>query len=133
MSQKNLEVVRRWIETYNRRDIDGLLEISDDDIEFRSLFASIETGGVFRGRSGVVAYFETLDEAYERFQVVPQDILDAGAAALVTADAHWHGRGSGADGKTPIFVACWLRTKKVLRVETFTDRATALEAVGLSE
>jgi hypothetical protein len=49
----------------------------------------------------------------------------------VTAEAHWNGRGSGAEGKTPIFVACWLRTRRLLRVETFTDRATALEAVGL--
>ncbi|HLM25512.1 MAG TPA: hypothetical protein VK304_00930 [Thermoleophilaceae bacterium] len=31
-----MEVVRRWIETYNRRDIHGLLEISDENIEFRS-------------------------------------------------------------------------------------------------
>jgi ketosteroid isomerase-like protein len=133
MSQENVEIVRRWNETFNRRDIDGLLEISDEDIEFRSIFANIETDGVFRGRAGVFAYFETLDDAYERFEVVPQEILDAGAAALATSDAHWNGRGSGADGTTRIFVACWLRAKKVLRVETFTDKATALEAVGLSE
>ena len=133
MSQENVEIVRRWNETFNRRDIERLLEISDEDIEFRSIFASIETGGVFRGHSGVLAYFKTLDDAYERFEVVPLEILDAGAAALVTGDALWNGRGSGADGTTRMFVACWLRAKKVLRVETFTDRATALEAIGLSE
>jgi hypothetical protein len=43
------------------------------------------------------------------------------------------GKGSGADGKTPIFVACWLRAQRVLRVETFTNSAAALEAAGLSE
>ena len=49
MSQENVDVVWRWVETYNRRDIDGLLELSDEDIEFRSIFATLETGGVFRG------------------------------------------------------------------------------------
>jgi hypothetical protein len=49
MSQENVEVVRRWTEAHNRRDIDGLLELSDVDIEFRSIFAAIETGGVFAG------------------------------------------------------------------------------------
>jgi len=133
MSQENVEVVRRWTEAYNRRDIDGLLELSDVDIEFRSIFAAIETGGVFRGQPGVFAYFKTLDDAYERFEVVPQDIIDAGAAALVVAQAEWRGRDSGAEGTTSVFVASWLRAGRILRVETFTDRAQGLEAVGLRE
>jgi hypothetical protein len=52
MSQEGLEVVRRWIEAYNRRDIDGLLGLSDVDIEFRSIFAAIETGAYFAGGTG---------------------------------------------------------------------------------
>ena len=78
-------------------------------------------------------YFKTLDDAYERFEVVPNDLRDAGAAALIVANADWRGKESGAEGTTSIFVAFWLRAGKVLRVETFTDRAQALEAVGLSE
>jgi hypothetical protein len=46
---------------------------------------------------------------------------------------HWRGKGSGAHGQTPIVAAFWLRAGKVFREETFTDRADALEAVGLSE
>jgi ketosteroid isomerase-like protein len=133
MSRENVEVARRWITVYNRRDIESLLELSDVGIEFRSIFAAIETGGVFRGYPGVFEYFKTLDDAYERFEVVPHDLLDAGAAALMVADADWRGKESGAEGTTSIFVAFWLRAGKVLRVETFTDRAEALEAVGLRE
>jgi ketosteroid isomerase-like protein len=133
MSQENVAVVRRWIEVYNRRDIEALIEVSDADIEFRSIFAAIETGGVFRGYPGVFEYFKTLDDAYERFEVVPHDVLDAGAAALMVADADWRGKESGAEARTSIFVAFWLRAGKVLRVETFTDRAQALDAVGLRE
>ena len=40
---------------------------------------------------------------------------------------------SGAYGQTPLLAAFWLRDGKVYREETFTDRAEALEAVGLSE
>jgi ketosteroid isomerase-like protein len=133
VSQENVEVVRGWIEAYNRRDIEGLLDLSDPDIEFRSIFAGIESGGAFRGRTGVYEYFKAIDDAYESFQVPPEEFLDAGAAVVLKAHAVWTGRGSGASDRTQIFVAVWLRTAKVMRVETFTDRREALEAAGLSE
>ena len=133
MSRENVEVVRQWMEAYNRRDIEGLLELSTADIEFRSVFAAIESGGIFRGRSGVLDYFAAIDGAYEAFTIVPQEFLDVGAAVLLVADAAWRGQGSGAEGKTPIFAAFWLRAGKVFREETFNLRQEGFEAVGLGE
>jgi hypothetical protein len=43
------------------------------------------------------------------------------------------GKASGAEGETAVLPAFWLRARKVLRAETFTDRPEALEALGLSE
>ena len=133
MSQENVEVITRWIEAYNRRDIEGLLDLSDPDIEFRSLFAGIEAGGAFRGSAGVYEYFKAIEDAYESFQVLPDEFLDAGAGVVVPAQAVWTGRESGASDRTRIAVAIWLRKAKVMRVETFTSRTEAAEAVGLSE
>ena len=133
MSRENVEVVRRWIESYNRRDIEGVIALSGPEIEFRSIFAGIESGGVFRGYPGVLDYFKALDDAYERFLLVPHELVDAGAGVLLVGDADWCGRESGAAGKTSIFPAFWLRAGKVFRVETFTDRGTAVDALGLSE
>lgn len=55
------------------------------------------------------------------------------AAVLMVANVDWCGKESGARAETPIVSAFWLRAGKVFREETFTDRAEALEAVGLSE
>ena len=132
MSQENVEVVRRWVEAYNRRDFDGIIEVTDPDCEFRSRFVAIESE--FRGHEGFpYAYFRTLDEAYARFNILPSEFINAGAGALMVANAEWRGRASGAEGNLPIFVAFWLKAGKVLRAETFTERTQALEAVGLSE
>jgi ketosteroid isomerase-like protein len=133
MSRENVEAVRRWIEAYNRRDMEGLIEVIETDFEFRSVFVSVEA--VFRGHERFpYAYFKTLDEAYESFVVTPSEpLIDAGAAVLMVATADWRGRTSGAEGKTPIATAFWLKAGKVFRAETFTDRAQGLEAVGLSE
>jgi ketosteroid isomerase-like protein len=120
MSRENVEAVRRWIDAYNRRDFDELIELTDPDFEFRSRFVAMES--VFRGYDGFpYAYFETLDDAYEQFVVVPREVIDAGAAVLMIGHAEWCGKASGARGKTP------------MRGETFTEGTEALDAVGLSE
>jgi ketosteroid isomerase-like protein len=49
--------------------------------------------------------------------------------------AHHHGRGraSGVEVDTRFYEVYALREGKVLRVDEYTDRAEALEAVGLRE
>jgi hypothetical protein len=47
MSKQNVEIVRRWVDAYNRRDNEALVGLNDPDFEFRSIFVSIES--VFRG------------------------------------------------------------------------------------
>ena len=128
MSQENVEVVRRWIDGYNRRDMDGLVELTSPDLEVRSVFAFD-----FRGYDGLRAYFMELDGAYDDFQVVPGDLIDAGAAVVMVAHAKWRGKDSTAEGETPVQIAFWLRAGRVVRIKTFRDRREALEAVGLSE
>ena len=127
-------MVRRWIDRYNERDFDGLVELTSEDFEMKSLFADIESGGVFRGHAGFpFAYFKTMDDAYARFQVVVHELIDVGAAVVMLADLDWRGTASGAEGRSPLMAAFWLRAGKIFREESFTTRAEALEAVGLRE
>ena len=133
MSQENVEVVRKWAEYYNRRDMDGLVSIIDADHEKKSIFAAA-SGGTFKGHTGFpFAYFEAIDDAYDHFSLEILEYVDAGAAVVMAADCEWHGKESGAEGKTRIFITFWLRAGKVFREETFTDRTEAMAAVGLSE
>lgn len=133
VSQQNVEIIRIWVDAYNCRDIDAVLALSDPAIEFRSVFAGIESGGAFQGHRGLRDYFAAIEDAYESFELRPLDFLDAGAAVVVAADASWAGRGSGVTGVTPVFPVFWLRAKFVIWAESSTDRAVALEAAGLSE
>ena len=132
MSQENVEIVRRWIDLFNRRDIEALVSLTEPGFEMKSLLVAIESDA--RGYAEFPhAYFEQIDDAYEHFQSVPDEFIDAGAAVLVVTHLEWRGKRSGAYGQTPIVAAFWLRDGKVYREETFTDRAEAVEAVGLSE
>ena len=132
MSQRTVDIARSWVDAYNARDIERVLALTDPVIAFKSAFAGIESGGHFEGHDGVVAYFAALDEAYTRFTLAYREFIDAGAAAVMVADAEWCGRESGAQASTPIFPAMWVKGARILHVETLTDKAAALDAVGLT-
>jgi ketosteroid isomerase-like protein len=131
MSQENVEMVRRWNTAYNERDLDTLLRLTDPNFEFRSIFVGIES--VFRGHDGLRSYFEQVDDVYERFQVLPERYVDAGAAVLIVTRTEWRGKESGAGGTMPLFVAAWVKAGKVFHLHTYTEGKEGLEAVGLSE
>jgi ketosteroid isomerase-like protein len=134
MSQENVEIVRRWVDFYNRRDTEGLIGLNTPDYEMKSVFAGIESGGIFRGYAGFpFAYFESIDDSYERFELDARDFIDAGAAVVLVAVIDWRGKGSGAEGRSPLFAVFWLRGGKVYREASFNERAEAFEAAGLRE
>jgi ketosteroid isomerase-like protein len=131
MSRENVEIVRRWNAAYNRRDFETLLELTDPEIEFRSIFVGIES--VFRGHDGLRAYFDGIESAYARFEIPPERFFDAGAAVLVKCRIEWRGNESGAEGTMPMAVAAWLKAGRVFHLESYPDLSDGLEAVGLSE
>ena len=100
MSQENVEIVRRWNAAYNRRDMETLFALTAADFEFRSIFLTMES--IFRGHEGLDAYFEAIEDAYERFVVAADEFIDAGAAVLVVAHVEWRGKESGAEGTMPL-------------------------------
>ena len=134
MSQENVEVVRRFYEAVNRRDLavlDGLL--ASEESEFASVFATSE-GRVFRGRQGNRDYFAAIDEAFEDFRTEILELIDAGEDRVV-AMTRVTGRGKGSG--IPVdkrFGQVWtLRDEAVVRIDTYVNPPDALEAAGLWE
>ena len=77
MSQENVEVVRRFYEAVNRRDLavlGGL--VASEETEFPSVFATSE-GRVFRGRQGVRDYFAAIDAAFVDFETAKNSSMRA--------------------------------------------------------
>ena len=134
MSEENVEVVRRFYEAVNRRDLTVLDElVASEEAEFPSVFATSE-GRVFRGRQGVRDYFAAIDAAFVDFETQVNELIDAGEDQVV-AMTRVTGRG-GVSGVAvdQRFAQVWtLRDEAVTRVETYLNPSEALEAAGLSE
>ena len=91
-------------------------------------------GRVYRGPDGVRQWLGDLARDWEYFQPVYEEYRDLGDRVLVLGRWRARGRVSGVELENQ--PAAWLyeiKDGKVVRMRTFTDRAEALEAVGLSE
>jgi len=126
MSQADIENLKACFDAYNSEDFERLLELWEDDVEVVGLLVGGELRGKEAARSWLVP--EAIDQRGE-----PIEFRDLGGRVLVTCDWHIHGRGSGADVDTRLYMLFTMRAGKVARLESFGDEQEALEAVGLSE
>lgn len=135
MSQEISELFRRWAEYWNRGDLDtGLRECIHPEVEWVPFTASLE-GTAYQGHEGIRRWTENLFRDLEVFEVHVDEVRDLGEdRALVTGS--WRARGRGSGVELGLQQAAWLtefRQGRIVRMRTFTDRADALQAVGLSE
>jgi uncharacterized protein len=132
MSQENVEIVRRAFTAYTRGDTALFLELLDPDVVWIPFGATLE-GRVYRGHDGVRQWLEGLLTDWEFFEPYPEDFRDLGDRVLVFG--HWRARGR-ASGAELERAGTWLfdvKGGKIVRLQTYSDRAEALEAAGLSE
>jgi ketosteroid isomerase-like protein len=133
MSQQNVEIVRRCYELWGRLDWPAIPEIFDPGIEV-DLSRNVFNPDVYRGHAGVERYLRVVEEVWEDFHVIPEEIIDAGDNVVTGVTIRGKGRASGIDVRMPLFNVWTLRDLKVVRiVGGYRDRAEALEAAGLSQ
>jgi ketosteroid isomerase-like protein len=136
MSQENVEIVRRMVDAWNRRDEEELLALGDPEAEWVNSPTAVEPG-TRRGSDELMAVFRTqweflldgrieIDRIYDR----GEEIVALGRLSrrMPEGDARIEDRWLGS----------WrIREGRVVRTEVLgfgsTEVQGALEAAGLSE
>jgi ketosteroid isomerase-like protein len=135
MSRENVEVVRGQFEGVNARDFPAVMDAYAEDVVLVAHDELAEVWGqTAEGKEAVGErfgdWFRQFAPGY-RFDI--EEIRDAGERVFVAARHHGHGRTSGAPVEGWNVYVYTVRDGKVCRVEMWSDRASALEAVGLRE
>jgi ketosteroid isomerase-like protein len=131
MSEENVELAHRVVDAFNRRDLDALLALMDDDVEFVPPLASIE--GQYHGHAGIRRWWEGQFSGLSDFTVEVIEVRDLGDLTVTLV----RNRAQGAVSNAPVeerlwFVGEW-REGKAIWSQSFRTEADALEAAGLSE
>ena len=135
-SEENVEIVRGAIDAFNRGDYEAALAVLDEDVEWHVPdVAALDApaSGAVRGREGVSKVFGRWLGAWEPFSFEMTEILGHGEQVFLAGLQRGRGRHSGVDVSVPTFHVCTLRDRRIVVMRTFSDRAAALKAAGLSE
>jgi ketosteroid isomerase-like protein len=130
MAPTNIELTLQAYEVFNRRDLDALLALFDEEIEIESRIVAME--GAFRGHEGARSWYDAFLEAFPDYTVEPGELRELGDDMTI---CHVRGVGHGAGSGMPMIdpfwhVARW-RDGKMVWWRNCATEADALEAAGL--
>ena len=133
MSQENVELARRALDAFHRRDKAAFLALCDPDYEWVPPADWPETAPV-RGSEAVWAFLLELDEPWEAGTYEIAELFGCGGDKVVMhVRRHVRGKTSGVEADFDYWhVGTW-RDGKGLRSEWFGDREAALQAATRAE
>ena len=134
MSEENVELAWRASHAWNEGGIEAFLSCLDPEVEWHPPAESMEPGN-YHGHAGVRDYLGRLAEVFsEEQRAEPVDVIDVDAErviAVIRVIGRSEKFGTEIDAEWAWLIKA--RDGKGIEVWTFTDRAQALEAVGLRE
>ena len=128
---ENVELVRRGYEAFDREDIDGILPLLDQQVEWRNPEDS-PIAGVWHGHKGVRDWFALTREVYDEMRFRPDEFKELpDGRILVLLHAGFKAKQSGIEMKLPFAHLITIRTGLVTHLQMYTDQQRAWEAAGL--
>jgi ketosteroid isomerase-like protein len=130
MSQENAEVVRRIYELLNRGDVEGVVELCDDEF-LMDMTERVFNPDTYRGPDGIRRFYAGVQDAWEsyRWDVEETRIAGDSVVALLHCEGKSREGGPGVDWRV-----AWLwelRRGMPVSLRFYRQRADALEAAGL--
>lgn len=133
-SQENVELFKRALEAFNRRDFDAVLEQLDPEAEWHPGVAA-SLGGeatTFRGHEEVRKGLQDLVDAFEDLHLEVAETRDLGDRVLAMGRLRAHGTESGVEIESPWAYLVEYQRGKAIWVRAFLDPKEALEVAGLA-
>jgi ketosteroid isomerase-like protein len=136
MSQENVEIVRRCVELFDGRNmaqgieaLDGL-DLLDPDVEL-DLSRNVFNPDIYRGHAGIQRWRSIVEEVWDNFHGVAEELIDAGDKVVVAVKMGGKGKESGVEVEMRIYSVWTVTDSKVVRVVGgYRDRSEAVEAAG---
>lgn len=132
MSQQNVEIIRKFMEAFNRADYAACLDAIDPDVEWHPP-PDIPNAAVANGRDALIANFQDWLGAWDEYRSVPEEVLEGkNDTVLMLARESGRGKDSGIEVHSRRITGVYeLRDGRIVRFRAYLNRVEALEAAGL--
>jgi ketosteroid isomerase-like protein len=132
MSQENAEIVRRIYERLNRGDVEGVVELCDDDLLI-DMSERVFNPDTYTGPDGIRRFYEGVGDAWESYRWDVEETRVVGDSVVAMLHCHAQSREGGPEVDWRVAWLWKLRRRKPVSVRFYRHRADALQAAGLSE
>jgi ketosteroid isomerase-like protein len=131
VTSERVGVVREWVEAFNRRDFESVVETLHPEVELRE-WPAAPGARTYHGPDGARRAVDSWFEVWEWMQLEIKDIVDLDERVLITLHQRAKGKGSTIEVEIDTFNVYTVRDGKVIRIELFTERDPAVAAAGLT-
>ena len=132
MSQENVERVRSAYDALAHRDIEALKALARALLAPGFEFESVLTGQVYRGTQGILDLAADMWETVD-YAPAAEEFIDAGDHVVAVLRISGRGARSGVPVTQRVGIVWTFEGETLVRGQSFTSRAAALEAAGLRE
>jgi ketosteroid isomerase-like protein len=132
MSERNVDVVWRHIEAWNRSDRAAYLGTFRSDAEIDWSRSRALYKGVYRGHGELEAFWDEFWSTFEASELEVHDLTEAGSEVVVWNIAHMRGR-DGIEVTARSALVFTVENGEITLLRLFQERDEALKAAGLSE
>jgi ketosteroid isomerase-like protein len=134
MSQENVKIVRRALDSINRGEVDAALEEAAADVKLDWSNSIGPLRGVYEGKERARELWSSFLEAFEGVRWDPEEIIDVDDSRVIVVNhVHMRGRGSGVDVEATGVQLWTIAAGEAQSIKLYQSKAEALEAVGLAE
>jgi uncharacterized protein len=132
MAGENVEVVRRGLDAYNRRDMPAWVDCFDPAVEV-SEDPSIPDAGSYEGHDGLLKWAHIMERNWRDFQVHPQRLVESGDDVIALMTVNGRSQESEIEVEGRFGSVFSFRDGRVVDWVIYAGWNEALEAVGLAE
>ncbi len=129
MSEANVQAVRQALAAVERRDLIGLLEHADPEIELHPLMSVWSR--TYRGHAGIEQWYRDVGDLWQEFSLDPESFRDLGEGTLIVR-LHWRGlandRSTEIEG--PAAAVFRFGGDKMVSIDVHLDEERALASVA---
>jgi ketosteroid isomerase-like protein len=133
-SAENVELLRRFYESFNQHDLDSVLELCTDDVEVYKDPEVVEMVAAFmpRGQERVAQYLRGWLDSWSDYHARPEKFLQSGEEVAALTQARARGKNSQFEIEGEMADVFTVRQGRIARFRLYVQRNTALDALGIA-
>ena len=120
-AQENVQIVKDAYAAFGRGDIQGLLALFAEDIEWISPGEGLPLAGTYRGQARVAGFFQKVSEMVEISFFEPREFVAQGDRVLVVGFDRGRVKATNRTFEGHWVMAFTIRNAKVTNVREYTD------------